>query len=308
LPENATLSTPPSLLAIFQRELLMRVRGLEALKRQGKSLEDDYRTAKVDYVDYEARTTKLGAEIERLKSGDVQHQRTPITEWKTVADSQPARLHLVKPYTPYTLALTTGPETTWWRNGVTATRIAFFLTLVPLVYATYSVIPHAWNDAKEGYGFWAFLLAGIAHQFAYWLVIAFVMGSLYPYLYGHNGVWKGVALAVIYAAAVLPTNLVAIRFKSQDPGRTVINIMLLVVFLITLGVALDWRTLRLQGLPPSSLIDYYQLRSLGAIVGYLSPLVIAILTIISLLHSGNIMDAITQTIKALPGALPTQSK
>jgi hypothetical protein len=291
----------------YQREFLLRVRGLEALKRQRTVLESDYSGGKLGYADYASRSIKADDERERLRRGAVERRAGGWVNWKPVTEDLPVRVYLPVPLSPHRLALTTGPENTWWENGRAAVRIALWLIALPLVYIVYLVLSQIHARGQSAYVFWSFLVTGFITSAARWLVLAFVMGALYPYLRGSNGVLKGLWLAAIYAVAVAPGDIWDATFGVRRGSVAVFDVALVLVFLTVLGVAMDWRTLGMRQLPGSSLVDYYQLRNVRNLIAYIVPLVLAAVTIVSQLHTGHIQDAVTQGLKALPNAIPTTS-
>jgi hypothetical protein len=152
------------------------------------------------------------------------------------------------------------------------------------------------------------LLAAVLVEAEFWLVAAFVLGALYPYLRGPNGVIKGVTLATTYIIARGISALVEswISREAIAPLTAVFTVRawLLLLFLVVVGLLVDGWTLRHHGHPWRDLYDLYQLRSVRGVALYLSPLVIAVLGTIQQLQAGHAQEAITEVIKTLPQAIP----
>jgi hypothetical protein len=78
----------------------------------------------------------------------------------------------------------------------------------------------------------------------------------------------------------------------------------LTLFLVAVGVYLDWRTLRDRGHKLADLADGYKLTETRYAAGYLSGAVGALFVIGQQLQSGHAQVAIAQIIKSVPILLP----
>jgi hypothetical protein len=323
---NPGLEDKAPLLLGYRRELLQRARALENLSHQHAALYEEYTTGKLDEKSYEEKNTALQSEIERLTYGDdVVVSPTKVT-WKTppaerkkpflpwlislifrqpgspAKPQPPASLRLTKDISPNEIALSFGPGDNWWENASHAVDIGWKIALFPVVFYLYVLFSEnalVWLSPQTDFGVF-YLLSGLLREVVFWLTAAFVLGCMYPYLPGTNGVLKGAFLAGIWIVSILARELIGL---GDDTGWIFRSLQLL-MFLTLLGAGLDLQTLLRNGIYWRSILDYYQLRDVRTVVGYLSPLLLALIAIAQQLFSGQALDAITEIIKNLPQTIP----
>jgi hypothetical protein len=139
-------------------------------------------------------------------------------------------------------SLALGPGTTWWENGRIALRWGVRLAIVPVVYYLWVFFSRIGETLGLDSGFRPIgALDGLAGEFALWLVAATVFGVLFARLPGSNGIVKALPLWGVYLVATLTAVVVA--HENYDPQWT-FRAFELLLFLIALGVAVDWETLR----------------------------------------------------------------
>jgi len=310
----------------YRRELLQRARALENLGQRHAALYGEYTGGKLDEKSYEEKNAVLQKEIERLSYGDdavlspggvswtspaVQAKRSGLA-WlldlifgrpRSIPKPQPpASLRLTKEISPNGIALSFGPGDNWWENASHALDIGWKLALFPVVFYLYVLFSKnalVWLSPQTDFGVF-YLLSGLLREIVFWLAAAFVLGCIYPYLPGTNGVLKGAFLAGIWIVSVLARELIG---SGEDTGWIFRSLQLL-LFLTLLGAGLDLQTLLRNGIYWRSILDYYQLRDVRTVIGYVSPLILALIAIAQQLLSGQALEAITEIIKNLPQTIP----
>jgi hypothetical protein len=78
----------------------------------------------------------------------------------------------------------------------------------------------------------------------------------------------------------------------------------LLLFLIALGVAVDWESLRARVGSWRDLLDYYEVSDVRAVAAYAAPLIIAVTVIAQQLLSGEAHDAIISIIRGFSTVVP----
>jgi hypothetical protein len=329
----ARMNTDPGadqrgLLIDHRRELLQRAKAIENLARQQSALNDDYMSGKVDDATYYAKQTQLEEETNRLTTGSVSVEKEvadiswgPTSSWhsrmiaKLTNRAQvsqggklSASLRVPPGVSPRRLALTLGPMDTLWDNGILAAKIGGVIGLIPIGYFFYILITQQAREQLGSYFGVLSIVFNVASEVAFWLVAAFIMGYLYLYLPGRNGVFKGTFLAIIYWIAEMSNVLVSLWLTQSYSTTWTFRALQLSLFLVALGVAIDWYTLKRQNIYWRNLLDYYKLNDVRVLIGYASPLVLAVLAIGQQLLSGQAQQAVTELIKTLPQAIPLFGK
>jgi hypothetical protein len=200
------------------------------------------------------------------------------------------------------LAMSLGPGETWWENGCIAMRFGALLSVVPLGYYLYVLFSQRlahdlspWNSAGV-----PDLLRSIVHEVLFWLAAAFVFGAVFPYLPGTRGALKGSALGGFYFA-VLGLSVWLLPGNGGDWFFRAFEVFL---FLVVLGVIVDWRTLSERKIGAGFLQHYYLLKDVRYVAGYASTATASVVLIVQQLQSGQAHGAISQVIKSLPALIP----
>ena len=195
---------------------------------------------------------------------------------------------------PAALALSLGPEDGWWENGTLAVRLGGLLAIVPIAYFIYVYL------TSPTVGGWSLrnpfaivgLVSALTFEIAFWMVAAFVLGCLFPYLFWHNGPVKGMMLALVYVGANAAAALLGI------PGNALwqVRSFQLLLFLILLGAWLDLKTVEKHGLHQRDLIALYELPKTTGLVSQVLPLVTALAAVVVQLLLGQTQEATSSLI------------
>ena len=132
------------------------------------------------------------------------------------------------------------------RGGTTpASRSVGAPAIVPVVYYLWVFFSRFGETLRLDAGFRPLgAFDGLAGELALWLVAATVFGALFSRLPGPNGIVKALPLWGVYLVATLTAVVVA--HQRYDPQWT-FRAFELLLFLVALGVAVDWETLRARG-------------------------------------------------------------
>jgi len=200
---------------------------------------------------------------------------------------------------PRNLALSLGPEDTWWQNGVCAVRYGIYLAALPIGYALYVTLTKSLHSSTS-YVSVIDVAGAILTETAFWTTAAFTLGALLPYLPFRNGVLKGATLAVVWATAVLAGSLATTSGDRVDPSFRFFELLM---FLGLLGLLLDLRTVGAKGW--DGLIALYSAGQTRIALGYLAPIAGAAYVIGAQLLSGDAQHAIQEALNRAPSLLPT---
>ena len=203
---------------------------------------------------------------------------------------------------PKKLALPLGPTDAWWTSGALAARWGALFALIPISYYVYVLGTTEIEDAISGETVFggATVVVALLSDIAFWLVAAFALGALFPYLRGSNGPTKALTLALVYGAA---RGLAALVLNDVD-GAWIVRFFQLVLFLVILGVCLDLLTLRASQVDWHHLRTLYDLENTRSMVGFLAPLIINIAVVVENLVSGQAREAIVKIVSQLSTAIP----
>src|SRR6266511_3722154 len=265
-----------------RHELLGRSVELDHLQSKQKTLYGDFADETISRTEYEQAYRRSRRRAKRLTTGRHLY-----------------RVQLPPGVSPRHLALAPVPRASWWENGLLAMRWGLLLAAFPLTFYAYVLVSRRLaTDFSSGSFFGVIdVFQSTAYEVAFWLVAAFALGALYPYLLGRNGAIKGAALASLYGAA----RGLAVLILPGGGSAWFFRFLQLFLFLAVLGIVLDWRTLVLHRASWRQLIDHYQVRDLRVVAGYLAPAIGALIVIADQLHSGQASDATSQLIKSIPG-------
>jgi hypothetical protein len=281
----------------FRREMIARARAIAATRRYKQSLYSRYRERELNEQSYDSGYDTADArENELLKGGAVMHDEAThaSTEEPSILTRLRDKLQPPEPESvtiqaplvflpqgsPYSYALSLGPRTTWWQNGILAASFAAILALIPLGRYIY-------NYSSPSSGFAPlYVIRDFVSEWARWIVAGAVFGCCYAYLPGRVGAIKAIALvatigATIGAFALVPT--------SHLPPRLPSNLLLLGLFLVVIGIFLDWLALRERRIDTRHLGDLYEMQMLRR-AATLTPLLLGGLAISNSIAGGNWHD------------------
>ena len=276
------LNSPPAdgkpLIVTHRGELLLRALSLANIERQLAKALAKLKNGEIPAGQYKTEWGRLSSQAESLLLGKNRRKT-----------STPA-LKLEKGLKPGELALSLGPNDSWWENGRLAVSLGSRLAIVPIAYFIYVYIflsgqGSGWNlntpFAVAG------LVTALTYEVAFWLVAAFVLGCLFPFLPGRNGLVKGAVLAAVYIAANAAAALLGI------PGNALwqVRSFQLLLFLMLLGAWIDLRTVEAEGFRPRELIALYDLPNTGTFVSQVLPVVTALAAVVGQLLLGQTQAA-----------------
>jgi hypothetical protein len=192
-------------------------------------------------------------------------------------------------------ALAHGPNQGWWKNGVLAVQLGSRLALLPIAYFMYIFL------GTQGDGGWSlttpFAVTGfvsvLINEVAFWLVSAFVLGCLFPYLIGPNGLVKGATLAAVYIAANAGAALLGI------PGNALwqVRSFQLLLFLMLLGAWIDHKSLDEPSFDWKEFIGRYDLPNMSTTVfTQILPLLAALIGVVFQLTNNQTHEATTSLV------------
>ncbi|MGW5443198.1 DUF6185 family protein [Streptomyces asiaticus] len=219
-----------------------------------------YRTLhqKLRLVDqgHEERTTRDEVEDELRK---LRHWRPPGCD----DDCLPDQVSVVD------VALSWGPEDTWWKNARHAARLAFFFGIpasIVIVWANYL------RDSKQLMLTSAkpTALAEIAAAFLTWQITwagaGLVLGALWRVLPGRRGPMRGLCMTAAYVIPIGAGALVN-RITDTELGTAVLSSSLMLIVLTLTSIGMDMATFKGEKqLWPTSLsllLSIYQMRTLS---------------------------------------------
>lgn len=244
---------------------------------------------------YQETKEKLRRDQEYLETGECEEGKPPPVE---LVRGGARLLRIPDGISVRRFALAIGPGNDWWSAGELAVRTGALLALIPIAYYLYVVLTSrveiAWtgHDAFGGFS----VVAGLLHEVAFWLTAAFVLGCLFPYLPGNNGVQKGAALAGVYAAA---QGLAALVFYQENDPVWLVRSFELLLYLMALGFWLDVKCLQAHDLEWRSVLKLYGVGRISTVVSYGTPVAGVVGTVIAQLSSGETRDAVIQLAKGL---------
>jgi hypothetical protein len=322
------MSNPAPVVMSSREEFIQRAKSIEDLEIRLGELYSSYSKGEMARVAYEAQRGRLSEELNWLSKGG---SHPPSINEESVADSKrpvawplrliaswigvrrkaqpngpaPSLVRLPDHLSPKDLALSLGPGENWWSNGWSAIKVGRWLALLPISYYLYVLITYRVKTLFNSGNAIFSLFNGLFSELAFWLTAALVLGILYPYLWGKTGVLKGAFLAGVYAAVVLIIALINMIFNANAYTEGFFRLLQLFLFLVALGFLLDLQTLRKNNFYWKQIFDHYNLQDVRTLVGYLSPLTLAILGLAQQLLSGAATQSIiTDVIRGLNTLLP----
>jgi hypothetical protein len=274
-----------------REELLRRAVALSVIAR--KKTEIDRGAADASMKD-DSTVAALDREARRLQSG---RGRKP-------AGHTPATLRLPDGLSPGPLALGPGPGATWWDRGKTGIRVGAAAAAIPVAFFLYVLISRRLGSdlsLSNGFGV-ADLARSIVREVLFWLGAAFTLAMLFPYLPGSRGAVKGLSLAAVYATAGVIVASTSVFAGSR--GDWFFRTFELALFLVAIGVLLDWQTLRENRIHWRYLGAYYRVADLYFASAYVSTAVTALIVILQQLHTGHAQGAVTEFVKSFSALIP----
>jgi hypothetical protein len=316
-----------SMMKIHQKEFLQRAKALEDLKRKQASLyEKSSKEELSDEAYYEKYKKTLDEQVRlttgesptstQSKKGDKKLQFSLIIwlskklevffsrETKEESKELGVKVRLPKGISPHQIALALGPKATFWENGVLAAKIGAWIAVIPMGFYIYVLLTESGLRILSSYMGVLSLVRGLLNEVAFWLAAAFVLGILYPYIAGRNGALKGAALSAVYLVSRGANELFKLWIGQEVSSTWTSRVLQLLLFLVAVGVTMDWHTLREKRIYWRHLLDHYQLHDIRTLIGYLSPLAVALFLIGQQLVSGEAQKAVVEIIKSLPQAIP----
>jgi hypothetical protein len=272
--ENGNAKDGMPLIVAHRRELLHRALSRNNVEHQLSKLVKSFASGDLEPAKYHPKRSALSRKAESLVLGPT-----------STKGSAPA-LKLKSCDSLTELALTTGPENSWWENGRLAARLGSKLAIVPIAYFAYVFLTSGeWSLAAP------FAISGLVtaltYEVAFWVVAAFSFGCLFPYLPGANGPVKGLVLAAIYVGANAAAALIGITGNSLWEVRS----FQLLLFLMLLGAWMDLQSVEAVGFHRGDLIALYDLPNTTALVSQVLPLAAALAAVVAQLLSGQTQSA-----------------
>jgi heme/copper-type cytochrome/quinol oxidase subunit 3 len=256
-----------------------RRREAEALKESQRKLADAYLADELERDDYYKQDSELKDQLATV--GAARHASTSLADDRV---------------------LSLGPEPTWWLNARLAVRWGAVLAIVPLAYYVYVFSSHLGQTLSFDTGYRVIgAVTGVAGELAFWLVGSLIFGALFPHLPGRNGILKGLSLGSIYLIASLAA---VVGFHENYNPQWSFRAFEFLLYLATLGIVFDWRTLGARHGNWRQLLDYYQVKDFRAVTAYAVPVVLSVAVIAQQLHNGDAHDAIISIIKGFSGTAP----
>jgi len=319
----------PPLIVEYRKELLHRALSLINVKQQLAKTVSQFTKGELSPAEYQIKRNDLNRERETLVTGqDVRtgHEKDRGEETsdkrllglvagtlKVTQDMKGSRqrpnssqqnsggesafhVRLTENDVSSDLALAFGPKNSWWENGIEAVRTGAFLAVVPIAFFVYVFI------TSQGAGGWSLstsfaitgLVTALTYEVSFWLVAAFSLGSLFPFIPGHNGPVKGAVLAAIYIGAHAGAALIGI------PGNALwqVRSFQLLLFLMLLGALLDHKTVEAAGFHWGELMALYDLPNTSTLVTQVLPLVGSVIAVVGQLLFGQTQAATENLIVA----------
>jgi hypothetical protein len=230
-----------------------------------------------------------------------------------IAPPPPVTVPLPARATPGTFALALGPKGDWWANGVRSVELAWPLALVPIGFSVYVIADGIIQRAPEGFLFESPLgvAASILRESLFWLVSAFSLGALLPYLPFRNAPMKGLALAGAYILPLAVLHTTAGLVDALTEVGRVFHLELsdwtfrgfeLLLFLMAVGVRLDGATVSHT---KARLVPMYGLDDIRAAIVYLAPVVVTVGLVGSQLFRGEATNALQTILESAGSLLPS---
>jgi hypothetical protein len=275
-------------LPTHRRALLDRALACVRLGTLRSSLQDRYARSEIDEEGLEAEKRRIDTTQARIRRGG---RRLP-----TVPDLS---LELPGDTGPIDLALSLGPERSWWDNAVLTTKLGAVIAVAPVAYFVVVLILHGTSSSPFSFLSPVGVGLSISYEVTFWLVTAFAFGALLAYLPFATGMLKGLAVAGAYGVVVLGVGALV---AAHDPVKSAFRLFELVLFLSFLGLAVDVATVGLKNW--RNLATLYRVNSARSAILYLAPLALLLYAVGSQIATGHAKSAIQTAIKQASTLLP----
>jgi hypothetical protein len=196
--------------------------------------------------------------------------------------------------------LTAGPKGSSWENAIFAVSHGWRLAIPFVVFDIVITLRAAFQTPQSGVTSVAGLTELLVNDVIFWLAAAFTLGYGYRWLRGRNGVVKGLLLAAVAIAAEALVALVQLRLGQQSGSlweAVSLRGWSLLLFLAALGAWIDVGTLRTHNLDWTDLGTNYHIERVRSLVGYIAPLLAAVVGVIIQIRSGQTQEAVQQTLE-----------
>lgn len=186
----------------------------------------------------------------------------------------------------------------WRTHAFEAVELGALVALVPVGYFAVTAMIGLPTQDLYGAGLAFFVVGGLI-EVGRWMATAWAFGALYARLPGRTGVIKAGALVgawVLGAGAAEVGNLWAGEGSGREwlfPG------LQLVLFLAVLGVVFDRVQLAKEGKGWPEVVELYGMDHVRTAIGYVGPVVLAVLAIAQQLASGTGTEFVSSVIDGL---------
>jgi hypothetical protein len=259
-------------------ENIARSMAVEHLQKRLDTLLVNLSSGKLAPSEYEKATQEIRKEQESLQTGD-----------ETIA-GVPAR----------DVVFAIGPHEGPGKNAFLAARWGLLL-LVPLIVLYLLVNLRSEVNPNQPF-YWLSLALQLSIFIGRYLFISTFYGAYFEYIRGDNGLKKALFLSAFIAATLLPYQVFSLGANRNALFSFVLEVGQIAYFLIGLGLAFTWETLRRNGFPAKHLriviSDVPSLVTAGSLV------VTTIGVIITSLLQGQLTTILTTVMRVV---LPTLS-
>lgn len=182
-------------------------------------------------------------------------------------------------------------------NALLGLKNAFLLQL-PLLYVfvQYYLFKEISSSSLH---LWLVLLSQLVSFISRWLVMGFFFGLLYELIRGNNGLRKSLFVSGAYAISILPYRLL-VASSASGVSSYLFEIGQMAIFMICLGLLMDWETLKSHRYQFSYL--KVVVSDIPSLVSVSSVLITTIGVVITSLLSGQLAQLLNGVVTAI---LPT---
>jgi hypothetical protein len=182
-----------------------------------------------------------------------------------------------------------GPTGAWFANGCEAARIGSVLALIPLSYYLWDAVQELPDRLKWGSGLLVLLVTALL-EVARWVAVAFTLGALNAVLPGRSASVKGALLSLLWLAAALIMQVAAAWSGGVTAQPWLYRFLQLFVYLVALGILLDYASVREAGGTWRRLRDLLGVANVKELSLAIIPVALALLGLVQQLASGSGVD------------------